>query len=165
MKLSFRPATPDERRCHCPGRPEDSRECSPIVALWSSTYRDSHYAGLIWHEDYASVMHAQITRVLDKQRRTVIVAVAKDDPDFIYGFIAGDITGPTAVVDYVCVKEPYRKEGIARALFLELGVQPGDPFVYSCKTRIVTRLASKIPAARFDNIQARYPKEERRRRL
>lgn len=165
MKLAFRPADPDERRCLCPGRPEDSRQCSPIVSLWSSTYRESHYGGLIWHEDWATIMHAQIPKVIAKQSRTAIIATEKNDPSFIYGFIVGDTTGNTPVVDYLCVKEPYRREGIARALLCELGVEPGDRFVYSCKTRIVTQLASKIPAARYDNLQARYPKTERRRRL
>lgn len=165
MKLSFRPATPSERRCHCPGRPEDSRECSPIVSLWSSTYKQSHYAGLIWHEDYAAIMHAQIPKVLEKQDRTVIVAVEETDPDFIYGFIAGDTRGPTPIVDYAVVKEPYRKRGVARALFAELGVAPSDRFYYTCKTWIASHLAKKIPNARFDNTLARYPKEERRRRL
>lgn len=165
MNLAFRPATPDERRCQCPARPEDSARCSPIVSLWSSTYKQSHYAGLIWHEDYAAIMHAQITKIIAKQDRTAIIAYEADDPDFIYGFIVGDTTDATPVVDYVAVKEPYRKEGVARALFAELGVSPLDRFAYSCKTRIVSQLASKIPAARFDNLQARYPKESRRRRL
>lgn len=165
MNLAFRPAEPDERRCLCAGRPDESRKCSPIVSLWSSTYRESHYAGLIWHEDWATVMHASITKVLALQPRTAILAVEASDPAFIYGFIVGDTTGPTPVVDYVCVKEPYRKEGIARALFAELGVSPTRRFVMSCKTRIVSQLGSKIPNARFDNLQARYPKQERRRRL
>lgn len=165
IDLAFRPAAPDERRCLCDGRPDESRRCSPIVSLWSSTYRESHYAGLLWHEDYASIMHSSISKVLSKQQRTAILAVAPDDPTFIYGFIVGDTTGTTPVVDYVCVKEPYRKEGIARALFGELGVSPLQRFVMSCKTRIVSQLASKIPSARFDSIQARYPKTERRRRL
>jgi hypothetical protein len=165
MKLAFRPAEPDERRCLCPGRPEDSRACSPIVSLWSSTYKQSHYRGLIWHEDYAATMHASITKIIDRQARAVIVAFEKDDPTFLYGFIVGDTTGNVPVIDYVCVKEPYRRNGVARALFAELGVTPSERFVYSCKTRIVTQLASKIPAARYDNIQAVYPKDERRRRL
>ena len=165
MKLAFRPAEPDERRCLCPGRPQDSSHCSLIVSLWSSTYRESHYAGLLWHEDYAATMHAQITKVLEKQKRTAILAVDPKDSAFVYGFIVGDTIGATPVVDYVCVREPYRREGVARALFAELGVSPSERFVYSCKTRIVTQLAAKIPAARYDSLQARYPKESRRRRL
>lgn len=165
MKLAFRPATADERRCQCPGRPEDSQHCSPIVSWWSSSYKKSHYAGLLWHEDYAEIMHRQISRILSEQARAAIMAFEESDPDFLYGFIVGDTTGPTPVVDYVFVKEPFRKEGIARALLGALGVSPGDRFVYSCKTRIVSQLSAKIPAARFDNVQARYPKEHRRRRL
>jgi len=165
MKLAFRPATADERRCLCPGRPEDSRRCSPIVSLWSSSYKESHYAGLIWEEDWADIMHRQIAKIMERQKRTAIIACEKDDPDFLYGFIVGDTTGTTPVVDYVFVKEPYRKEGVARALFGELGVLPLGRFVYSCKTRIVSRVAAKIPLARFDNEQAKYPKEFRRRRL
>lgn len=167
MKIdaAFRPAEPDERRCLCVGRPEDSRGCSPIVSLWSSSYRKSHYAGLIWHEDWAAVMHPSITTILAKQARTAIMAVDPKDHSFIYGFIVGDTIGATPVVDYVFVKEPYRRGGVARALFAELGVSPTQRFVMSCKTRIVSQLASKIPSARFDNEQARYPKDERRRRL
>jgi len=165
MKLAFRHAEPDERRCLCPGRPEDSQRCSLIVSQWSSSYKKSHYAGLIWHEDWAATMHAQVSKILELQKRTAILAVDPKDSAYIYGFIVGDTIGPTPVVDYVFVKEAHRREGIARALFAELGVSPMQRFVYSCKTRIVSQLASKIPAARFDNEQARYPKEERRRRL
>lgn len=165
IEIAFRDAEPDERRCLCPGRPEDSPRCSLIVSQWSSSYKKSHYAGLIWCEDWAATMHAQITKVLELQKRTAILAVAPEDPAFIYGFIVGDTIGTTPVVDYVFVKEPYRREKIARRLFAELGVSPTQRFVYSCKTRIVSQLASKIPSARFDNEQARYPKEERRRRL
>lgn len=165
IDLAFRPAEPDERRCLCDGRPEDSRQCSPIVSHWSSSYKKSHYAGLIWCEDWAAVMHPQITKVLERQARTAILAVDAKDAAFIYGFIVGDTIGPTPVVDYVFVKEPYRREGIARALFGELGVEPRQRFVFSCKTRVVSQLADKIPGGRFDNEQARYPKESRRRRL
>ena len=165
IALAFRPAAPDERRCLCDGHPVESRRCSPIVSMWSSTYRESHYAGLLWAGDYAQIMHAQISKIIEKQARTAIMAVAPNDPDFLYGFIVGDTSGQTPVVDYVCVKEPYRRTGVARALFGELGVSPAQRFVYSCRTRIVSQLASKIPAARFDPLQARHPKEERRRRL
>lgn len=165
MKLAFRHAEPDERRCLCPGRPEDSPKCSPIVSLWSASYKQSHYAGLLWHEDYAAIMHAQITKVLERQARTAIVAVDAADREYIYGFIVGDTIGSTPVVDYVFVKEGHRKEGIARALFAELGVSPMQRFVYSCKTSIVARLATKIPSAKYDKRQACYPKKERRRRL
>lgn len=166
MKLAFRPASPDERRCLCPGRPEDSPGCSPIVALWSSTYKASDFGGLIWHEDWATVMHPQITKIIEKQNRTAIVAFEKGDPSFFYGFIVGDTTGNVPVVDYVAVKSPYRKRGIARALFAELGVSTSERFVYSCRNWIASKLVpTKAPLARLDREQAIYPKDGRRRPL
>lgn len=165
MKLGFRAATADERRCLCPGRPEDSPKCSLVVAMWSSSYKKSHYAGLIWHEDWAAIMHAQIPKLLERKEVRVLIAYEQDDPDFVYGFIAGDTSEATPVVYYVYVKESYRKHGIARRLFKALGVDPSKYFVYVCKTGIASTLAHKIPAARFNNLEARYPKEARRRPL
>jgi GNAT superfamily N-acetyltransferase len=165
MKLTFRPATTDERRCLCPGRPEDSPGCSPIVSLWSATYKDSDFGGLIWHDDWADIMHRQITKIIANQNRTAIIALAHDDPTFFYGFIVGDMTGNVPVVDYVAVKEPYRKQGIARALFAELGVSTSERFVYSCRNWFASKLSSKVPLARLDREQAIYPKKTRRRHL
>jgi len=133
--------------------------------MWSSSYKKSHYAGLIWHEDWASVMHPQISNALDRGFVDVILAFDEDDPDFLYGFIAGDMSERVPVVYYCYVKEPYRKGGIARGLFGALGVDPAKYFVYVCKTGIVSTLSHKIPSARFHNLEARYPKEARRRAL
>lgn len=165
MKLAFRPAELDERRCLCAGRPEDSPHCSPVVSMWSASYKKSHHAGLIWCDDWAAVMHPQISGVIARADLTVLLAVEKDDPSFVYGFIAGDVSERTPVVYYVNVKAPYRKSGIARRLFGALGVDPSKYFVYVCKTGIVSTLAHKIPAARFNNLEARYPKENRRHPL
>lgn len=165
MKLGFRDALPDERRCLCPGRPEDSDGCSAVVAMWSSSYKKSHYAGLIWHADWAAVMHPQISKVLALPDVRVIIAYEKGDPEYLYGFIAGDTSQSAPVVYYVYVKEPFRRRRVARRLFAELGVDPLKYFVYVCKTGIVSTLAHKIPAARFNNLEARYPREARRRPL
>lgn len=165
MKLGFRPAAGDEIRCLCRDRPEDSPSCSPVVALWSSSYKRSHYAGMIWNEDWASVMHPQIARALQRPTVTTTIAFEKTDPDFFYGFITADTSEPVPVVYYVYVKESYRKHGIARALLRAIDVDPTKYFVYVCKTGIVATLACKIPLARFNNLEARYPKEARRRPL
>jgi hypothetical protein len=165
MKLSFRPSTTAERRCMCDGKPADSDGCSPVVAMWSASYKKSHYAGMIWHEDWAAVMHPQISRVLNRPNIRTVIAYDADDKDFIYGFISADTTESVPVVYYVYVKEPYRKQGIARRLFKAIGVDPTRRFVYTSKTGIVAELAHKIPSARFNNNEARYPKEARRKPL
>lgn len=152
MNLSFRPAT----------RSDDDRTF--VISHWSSSFKKSHSAGLIQAEDWASVMRPQIAKVLDRPGMRAIIAYEKDDPDFFYGFIAGDNEDiiDTPVIAYVYVKENYRRSGIARALFKAFGVEPNQRFVYACRTGIVSKLSSKIPLSRFNPLEVRYPKESRR---
>lgn len=151
MTVSYRDATADDRTF--------------IVATWSASYKSSHYAGLIQSEDWADVMHHQIEKVLARPGARAIVAHDEHDETILCGWIFGDTTERVPTVFYVYVKEPYRRTGIARGLFEALGVDASRRFVYACRTRIVSQLASKIPASRFDPEQARYPRETRRRRL
>src|SRR5262245_4887131 len=46
LKLAFRPAA---------GHDSDDRAF--VVATWSSSYKSSRYAGILWTDDYADVMH------------------------------------------------------------------------------------------------------------
>lgn len=138
-----------------------------VVATWSSSYKNAHAAGMIASEDWADIMHAQIRKLLD--RPTTRAIVAYEPPDFLYGFIAGDVsktTGPLPIVWYVYVKEPYRSwlrpDGTrsgprhARGLFRALGIDPNERFLYACRTQIVTRLGHKIRNAKFVPATARY---------
>lgn len=136
-----------------------------LVSTWSASYKKSHRAGIIQAEDWAGVMHPQISKALDRQDARAVIAYEKDDPTFFYGFIAGDTSEATPVVYYLYVKEPYRQRGIARGLFAAFGVDPSQPFLYVCETGIVLKLKSKIPFARFNNNEVRYPKEQRRNPL
>ena len=155
MKLAFRPAG---------GR--DSEDRSFIVATWSSSYKASHYAGILWTDDYASVMHAQLERVLDRPETTALVACDPDDPNFLFGHVVAEVEPhETPIVHYAFVKAPYRRTGIARGLFEALGINPWNYFVMTCKTGVVRDLAAKIPRARFDPNGIRYAKTNRRRAL
>lgn len=152
MNLSYRAAT------HSDG------DRTFVISHWSSSYKKSHSAGLIQAEDWASVMHPQIAKVLDRPGMRTIIAYEKDEPDFFYGFITGDDEDiiDTPVIAYVYVKENYRRSGIARGLFKAFGVEPNQRFVYACRTGIVSKLSSKIPLSRFNPLEVRYPKESRR---
>lgn len=157
MTIAFRAATAD--------REFTNSDRDFIVATWSSSFKKSHSAGIIQAEDWASVMHPQIEKVLNRPSMRAVIAFDRDDPDFFYGFIAGDTSESTPVVAYVYVKEPFRRSGIARGLFAALGVDPMQRFVYACRTGIVSTLSSKIPFARFNNNEVRYPKDQRRHPL
>ncbi len=150
MNILHRPATRDDRAF--------------MIPMWSASYKKSHSAGIISTDSWATVMHREIEIILDRPGMRGVVAVEKSDPQFAYGFIIGDtediIDAP--VVAYVYVKEPYRRSGIARGLFAALGVEPSQRFIYPCRTGIVSKLSSKIPFARFNNNEVRYPKESRR---
>lgn len=150
MNLSFRPAHDADRTF--------------IVSNWSSCFKKSHSAGIIHTDDWASVMHAQLERVLDRPGSRALIAFEKSEPDFFYGFIAGDTSEETPVVHYVYVKEAYRRSGIARGLFDAFGVDPSQYFVYVCRP-VMVHLTSKVPLARFNPNEVRYPKESRRRPL
>lgn len=148
MKLAFRPITAADRQF--------------VISTWSSSFKESHSAGLIQSADWASVMHDQIGKVIDRPGASTIVAFEKREPTFLYGFISGDTTDERQPIVFYCYcKEPYRRTGIARALFGALGVDPLRPFLYACKTPIVTRLADRIPFAKWNPLVARYPKMQR----
>lgn len=150
-----------------------------VLSSWSSSYKASHFAGLITAEDWAEVMHVQLGKILDRPTTRTLVAASADRHPFLYGFISGDTSGRLPIVHYVYVKDGYRSEPsgdgregprYARGLFAALGVDPEDPFLYTCKTPIVSvlgpppwsRQASKIPRATFCPAAARYTNYQER---
>lgn len=168
MTVGFRPA--DLRPCKACATISIEEPCPLmcerrfITSQWSSSFKSSHYAGMIYTDDWATVMHPQISRVLDRPDTTTIVAFDDKDRRFLYGFICGDVSQRPPIVFYVYIREPFRKWGYARGLFGELGVDPTRHFLYTAKTGMVPRLAEKIPAARYEPRVVRYPKEQRRDR-
>lgn len=151
MKLAFRPAAG-------PGT-ADRRF---IVSTWSSSYKKSHQAGIIHTDRWAEKMHPEFNGILELPDARTLIAYEETDPDFFYGWIAGDTSENTPVVFYVYVKESYRRAGIARALFGALGIDPTKYFVYVCGVPLAKTL---VPHARFNPNEVRYPKESRRRPL
>lgn len=132
----------------------DADERAFVISTWASSYKHSHFAGLVSSEDWAAVMHAQLGKLLDRPATRVFVAC--DAPAFLYGHIVGDVSSVMPVVHYVYVKDPYREAGYARGLFAALGVDPTRPFIYTCRTSMVVRLTDKIPLGRFTPAAARY---------
>jgi hypothetical protein len=138
-----------------------------VIATWSSTYKSAHAAGLITDEDWPVIAHAQFGKVIDRPMTRTIVAYEPDG--FLTGWICGVASGAVPIVHYVFVKAGYRTVWLpgdrwsgprhARALFRALGVDPDQPYLYSCKTPIVSALerAGKIPrGARFCPQAGRY---------
>ena len=135
-----------------------------VVSGWSSSFKDSDESGMLTSEDYSDIMHGQIKRITAREECRVLLI----EDHVLLGFIAAE---PSERVVYYCfVKDEYRRNGIAGALFKALGIDPKSPFAYPANTMMLTggyddgpRLVQKIPLARRDPSVARYPKAERRR--
>lgn len=169
MALAFRPAVGDDMRL--------------VVDTWVSSYRLSHSAGLIAMDDWSDVMRPQVGKVLARPGVVVTVAYRPGETDGatdLHGWIAVEhdydriirvregnewkarvSPGVVPLVHYVYVKWDYRKQGLARALFHAAGVVPNQPFIFTCRTAVVSKLQKKIPLARMDPLIARHPKKER----
>jgi GNAT superfamily N-acetyltransferase len=144
-----------------------------VISSWLDASKHSHSAGLIQMSDWYSTMWIQYEKAMDRQDMRTIVAFEKTDPSFLYGFIVADPTDQRipekdgsvrwypGLVLFVFVKQSYRREGIARQLFKQAGIEPHRQFLYGCNTQQASRLASKVPAARFNPLAGRYPKEKR----
>lgn len=139
-----------------------------VISSWSASYRTSYSAGIIDMDAWATVMHAQLGRFLDRPNVRTVLAVERRDPTFLYGFITADTTvqvepldrGKTrewpALVYYCYVKSAYRETGIARGLFGAIGIDPRSRFLTACKTAASTRFASKTPLAKWNPLVARF---------
>jgi hypothetical protein len=144
-----------------------------VISSWSSSYRVSYAAGLISMSRWASVMRLELGEILGRPNVRTLLAVEKTAPTFLYGFITADTTTQherrgrckvrewPALVYYCYVKAAYREHKIARGLFAALGIDPSTPFLYACKTPGSTRLANKIPLAKWNPLVARFAAEDR----
>lgn len=128
-----------------------------VISGWSSSYRlsrDSIVPMAMW----ADTMHAVVGHYLARLSTRVLVA----HRDTLWGFLAYDLD----YVFYCYVAQPFRKGGVARALFDAAGIDPGGRFGYLCRTRASWELqqAGKIPGARYDPFRARFEPEIERKR-
>ena len=173
MSLAYRPAEEADHRL--------------IFNSWLESYRTAHAAGLIQMPDWTRVMLPQLQKIVDRPGVTVLVAYHPQETDKrsdLYGWIAvereyevplrrrervGDRvlwtekieTSDRPLVHYVYTKENYRRYGLARGLFKAAGIDPTQPFNYTCKTGVVSKLARKIPKATWTPLIARHPKKEK----
>ena len=150
-----------------------------VLDNWLQSYRKSHAAGLIAMDQWSEVMTPQLERILARPGVEVLVAfrpgaaVGSDvygwlalERDFLVlksRFVRGaweNTLGPSdlPLVHFVYTLKIYRERGIASALLLAAGIGREDPFLYTCKTGISTRLAKKYPRADWEPFVARYPK-------
>lgn len=135
--ITYRPAQPDDRPF--------------IVSGWSASLKKSRNVQLIAMDDWATIMHAQIDKVMQRSRAVTIVRAG----DVLSGFICA--APADNHVFYIYVAQPFRGQGIARELFGAVGIDPAKPFGYACQTKRSWMLRAKTPLAIYDPFYARYP--------
>jgi GNAT superfamily N-acetyltransferase len=148
VNLSFRPALPADRAF--------------MVSTWSRSTKLSHSAGLISSESWPTVMHREYNLALDRDDARALIACERDDPDYFYGWVAGDTSGRVPVLFFVYVKEPFRRAGIARQLLAAIGIDPSQYFVYVSRGSSYPQLASRVRHAKHNPNEVRFPKPQRR---
>lgn len=126
-----------------PNRPHES---GIIMEPWLNSWRTSPpLRRSSHHEVWSAAWEERIRSVLDQADTRLIMAVAPDNPDRIYGWICYDppeaheldpALGP--VVHFAYVKKPFRRFGIATALIKEAGALwwPRIPLIATHWTRL-----------------------------
>jgi ribosomal protein S18 acetylase RimI-like enzyme len=137
-------------------RPATEADRMYIISAWVRTFTDSvvakhllndhilgYYKGLLDESrPLASVYYYLQTELVKRLlgKYTTLVAVFEEDPELIWGFINGDPT--TCVVNYVCVKQAYKRSGVATALCNALGCTKDRAVIF---THLTERVSGFIP--------------------
>lgn len=153
-----------------------------VVDSWLKSYRSSYTAGIVGIESWPEVMDREIRRILLRPGVDLIVACNPDSDAHrmridLHGWIAVErgfqtmervlvrtrwedrlVDSDRPLVHYVYVKSGYRNLGLARGLFKAAKVDPFEPFLYSCKTPVVSKVARKAPGGEWNPLICRYPK-------
>lgn len=91
-----------------------------ILNAWMQSYRIAQRD--VKKDNYYTGQQNLIAEVA--KRRTVIIAADAEMPEFIFGFICGQLfEDHRTLIDYLYVKKFYRERGVARGLLEALGFQ------------------------------------------
>lgn len=134
--------------------------------------------------DFAAVMEPVLANLLQRPGLTTWVAHNPREraPHDLYGYLVSETganvptwgPGPDGrftmrvtftdepLIHFIFVKQVYRGLGLARALLKVAGIDPREPFIYTCRTPNVSKLekAGLIPNSRWFPLSSRFPKSE-----
>lgn len=126
-----------------------------VYGAWLSSFYDAHASGPLDEDLYKTAYRAAIRRLIAKPTVTIHVAFVVERPDQIIGFVCADSSWHNLrVVHFLCVKLLYRRQGLGRALMKAAGINPSEPFHFTYKTAVTSRLL-KSWKGRFDPLLVR----------
>ncbi len=135
-----------------------------VVDSFLESFRTAHAAGLVMMSDWRTVMTRQLALMFGRRGTEVWVAHHPSDTDHkadLYGWLAlAKPPGEPPLVFYCYTKQAFRRMGLARGLLNAAGVDPTGEFDYAAKTAVVTKLAPKMPRAKWNPIRARFTEKK-----
>lgn len=148
-----------------------------IVSAWCDSYRLSHAAGMVPMPMYEEHYREYVKWVLARSGVRLIVACHPESTSDLYGFasVEHDVMVPRQerskgswqrrvspagmpMLQYVYVKQAYRKLGIGTGLVMAAGLNPAEPFLFAAKTPVV-KDCPLFANGRWSPLTIRYPKE------
>jgi len=115
-----------------------------ISQTWVTSFRSSQDTGPVPVEIYFDTFRKVIADLLARPAVKVLVAVDSElpPPHEIHGYLVfepgphrkGTQMLPKSAVHFCYVKELHRRQGVARSLFREAGIDPAHPFFFTFRT-------------------------------
>ena len=132
-------------------RPANQEDVPFIFSSWLKSYRYSGFAKKISNTVYYTEHHKTIEKIV--RCNEVYIACNKEEPNQIYGWIAGTRVDHIFVLHYVYVKQLFRRQGIARMLLKD--AFDHNPEVASVFTHHMDDIADKL-AAKYNMVYSPY---------
>lgn len=98
-------------------RAAEKEDVSFIFNSWLKSYRDSPPVRGVPNNLYYQHQHSTIEKIIHRDTCRLVLAVAIDDPNQIYGYIVFEDLPEKNLVHWVYVKHPLRTFGIGSLLF------------------------------------------------
>ncbi len=104
-------------------RPAVGNDANFILNSWLRRYRDAVSPKLVTDRVFFKIQHDIICKILAKPELRVLVAVAPDDENQIFGYIVAEdlskLVPDLVMLHWVYCKGPFRRFGVAKALLIE----------------------------------------------
>lgn len=111
-----------------------------ILNSWINSLRYVHPWSKLDRNWLSTAAHALITRLLTSPLCTTLVAVNKEDPDQVFGFVV--FSREPSMLHWIYVKRDFREMGFATALMTHAFIQPTDVVIEAThKTHNLEHLA------------------------
>lgn len=119
-------------------RPATEIDVPFIFNSWLKSYRGDNFAKGITTTIYFNEHHKVIEELL--KTCTVLIAANHDNPQDIFGYVCAERIDGVFVIHFAYTKQTYRRLGVIKALFNELGHDFTTAALFTHQTKYSDRL-------------------------